>query len=322
MKNHRTTSDAPNIHRGGYSESRQRDLERISLPDKIQCMTCHKWRLVASFSKRQLMLFRQAALQQGPGALKRGHGSCLMCTNGQITELTCLVCDRTKALEFFANNQRKEHENARCLSCVQGHADAEPVVDENKLLTDSNFSTTQGALTSSYTASFSGTIRPLMSCEASAINGYTTPDQNLSLRVNNRIEPEHNDAASSRIHQQLDLSDAQTVHDYPYSRSVTASRASSTAATDDKPRKFAKVPAYKPESTPESTVPARAPELASHEIQDEGYDEDDVPANAGMEKTGVMKNTLGAEYTSFLADTDWPLCLKGTQPEQPWFPFP
>ncbi|KAL2851953.1 Stc1 domain-containing protein [Aspergillus pseudoustus] len=275
MPNRRMPSGVPNVHRGGFSEAIQRDLERVNLPEKVKCMTCSKWRLVTSFSKRQLALVRNAVVELGPGALKFGHGSCLNCTNGQITELTCLVCDKTKPLIDFANNQRKEHENARCLSCVQGHADAEPVVDENKLLTESDYSTTQGALTASHTASFSGSTRRFTSSEASALNSYTTADENLSLGGNSYIEPERQDAASSRNHQQLGLNDARSVHSDWQSWGVTASRAPSTAATDDKPRKFAKIPAYKPESTQDPNVPARSPEVAKKEVHDEVYDNDD-----------------------------------------------
>ncbi|KAL2802305.1 hypothetical protein BJX63DRAFT_118686 [Aspergillus granulosus] len=273
--NRRMSSGVPNAYRGGFNESTQRALERVNLPERIKCKTCHKWRLVASFSKRQLSLVRHAVVSQGPGALKVGHGSCLTCTNGQITELTCLICDKTKALDGFANNQRKEHENARCLSCVQGHVDAEPIVDENKLLTEGDFSTTHEALISSHTTSFSGFTHPSASSEASVPNAYTADDENLSLGGNNYVELERQDVASSHNHPQLGPSDAESVHSDWHSWGVTACRGPSTAAADDKPRKFAKIPAYKPESIQEYNIPARAPEVAKNKVHDEGYDDDE-----------------------------------------------
>ncbi|CEL00604.1 hypothetical protein ASPCAL00202 [Aspergillus calidoustus] len=262
----RLSSGVPNAYSGGFSETIQRQLERVNLPDKIKCKTCHKWRLIASFSKRQLNIVRHAVHEQGNRALSTGHASCLTCTNGQITELTCIVCEQTKALDGFANNQRKEHENARCLRCVQGHADAEPVVDENKLLTDSEFSTT---LTASHAASLSGSTRPFTSStQASALNGYTTAEENNSMRTislggNNSVEIERHDAATDGV----------SVHSRWEAWGLTASRAPSTVATDDRHRNFAKIKAWKPEPIKEN-VAVRAP-VTKTEDHDNGYEEED-----------------------------------------------
>ncbi|KAJ0422875.1 Stc1 domain-containing protein [Aspergillus carlsbadensis] len=275
--NRRLSSGVPNAYSGGFSESIQRQLERVNLPDKIKCKTCHKWRLIASFSKRQLSIVRHAVYEQGNRALSTGHASCLTCTNGQITELTCVVCEQTKALDGFANNQRKEHENARCLRCVQGHADAEPVVDENKLLTDSEFSTT---LTASHAASLSGSTRPFTSStQASALNGYTTAEENHSMRTislggNNSVEAERYDTTSSHAHDQLGLTDGASVHSEWGAWGVTTSRAPSTVATDDRHRKFAKIKAWKPEPIKEN-VAARAAPVTKAEDNDNGDDEEE-----------------------------------------------
>ncbi|KAL3449737.1 hypothetical protein BJX65DRAFT_305754 [Aspergillus insuetus] len=184
-------------------------------------------------------------------------------------------CEQTKALDGFANNQRKEHENARCLRCVQGHADAEPVVDENKLLTDSEFSTT---LTASHAASLSGSTPFTSSTQASALNGYTTASENHSMRTiglggNDAFETERDDAASSRAHDQLGLTDGVSVHSEWGAWGVTASRAPSTVTTDDRHRKFAKIKAWKPEPMKENVV-ARAP-VTKTEDHDNGYEEED-----------------------------------------------
>ncbi|KAL3496023.1 Stc1 domain-containing protein [Aspergillus germanicus] len=273
--NRRLSSGVPNAYSGGFSESIQRQLERVNLPDKIKCKTCHKWRLIASFSKRQLSIVRHAVHEQGNRALSTGHASCLTCTNGQISELTCIVCEQTKALDGFANNQRKEHENARCLRCVQGHADAEPVVDENKLLTDSEYSTT---LTASHAASLSGSTPFTGSTQASALSGYTTASENYSMRTvglggNDSFESERHDAASSSAHDQLGLTYGVSVHSEWEAWGVTASRAPSTVTTDDRHRKFAKIKAWKPEPMKENVV-ARPP-VTKTEDHDNGYEEED-----------------------------------------------
>ncbi|KAA8644174.1 hypothetical protein EYZ11_012043 [Aspergillus tanneri] len=133
-------SGVRSAYAGGYSEAIKRQLENCALPDK-------KFRIQSAFSKRQLDVLRNAIVVQGPRAATAGHAKCRTCVGGPTVELSCCICDQIKGLEEFAKNQRHNRDSARCLNCVQGHAETEPVLEENKLMTESEHST-QGTITS------------------------------------------------------------------------------------------------------------------------------------------------------------------------------
>ncbi|KAL4920166.1 hypothetical protein BDW62DRAFT_177782 [Aspergillus aurantiobrunneus] len=201
-------------------------------------------------------------------------------------ELRCSVCDQVKGLEEFAINQRKEHEFARCLNCVQGHKDAEPVIDENKLLTEGEFSTTQGSVVMSHVGdSMAGSTKRLAPSDApghgSALSGITPVGVPEGGGV--WVEPERHDANSSRgrglvsSHDsdgQANLAaiDANSVHSGWASYGVQKSQAASVRA-DERDRKFAKIPAWRSEVVDK---PPTIPELRKHVAYSDDDDDDDI----------------------------------------------
>ncbi|PGH08733.1 hypothetical protein AJ79_05924 [Helicocarpus griseus UAMH5409] len=125
--------------KGGFDYiTYNRRLEAIRLPDnvltlreRVKCKICKKIRMQNYFSKRQLEELRKAMLKfRTTGIDGPGYAGCLTCMNGQTVELTCCVCDKTMPLEFFSKNQRHDPDNARCLNCVQGHLELEPVSED------------------------------------------------------------------------------------------------------------------------------------------------------------------------------------------------
>ncbi|OJJ59016.1 hypothetical protein ASPSYDRAFT_89737 [Aspergillus sydowii CBS 593.65] len=253
-------SGAPSAFAGGYSEAIKRQLEGVTLPEKIKCKICKKYRNAHAYSKRQLDIFRHARVVEGQRANNVGYASCRNCTGGQVMELRCCVCDQIKGLDDFAINQRKEHELARCLDCVQGHKEADPVVDENKLLTDDGLSTTQGTMTMSYIdSSITGSTRQLTASgtlgDGSSLAGV---NENIPSGGGVWVEPERHDTHSSKAGW--------------VSYGVQRSNATASVRADAKDRKFAKVPAWRSE-IPENP-PARIPDLKNHVGFDDDEDED------------------------------------------------
>ncbi|KAL2872809.1 uncharacterized protein BJX67DRAFT_340402 [Aspergillus lucknowensis] len=270
------SSGARNAYCGGYSESLKRQVESVNLPSTIICKICKKRRIPGSFSKRQLEIFRHAVVTQGDRALRAGQATCRSCTGEQTMELKCLMCDKTKALYEFANNQRREHENARCLSCVQGHADAEPVVDENKLLPENEFSTTQGTVTASHAGnSIADSTRLLTLTEAPGQTGSAFADDKTtaaqSIGGDGYHEPERLDANNSRAQANLGASDALSVHNDWQSWGVVGSKAPSSVRSGGREKKFAKIPAYKGETQNDTAL--HAAEFTGHTVPSD--DEED-----------------------------------------------
>ena len=56
--------------------------------------------------------------QQGPNVdvTKEPWIDCVLCTPGQVVDLTCGMCDRTMGLDKFAKAQRRDPDNA--VNCV------------------------------------------------------------------------------------------------------------------------------------------------------------------------------------------------------------
>ncbi|KAK1143475.1 hypothetical protein N8T08_006281 [Aspergillus melleus] len=125
---------ARSVYAGGYSDTIKRQLERVVIPEKIKCEVCKKFRIQDYYSKRQIDNLRNAIAVQGARAAHQAHAKCRDCVGGPNLEIRCFVCDQTKGLEEFAKNQRQNRDTARCLSCVQNHADVEPLLEENKHL--------------------------------------------------------------------------------------------------------------------------------------------------------------------------------------------
>ncbi|KAH3527672.1 hypothetical protein KXV55_007702 [Aspergillus fumigatus] len=85
--------------------------------------------------KRQLEALRHAILSHGVNvALTKNNAKCRICSGNQTVELKCCICDKIKSLDEFARAQRQNRDAA-------SHTDAEPVLEEPKLLTESELST-------------------------------------------------------------------------------------------------------------------------------------------------------------------------------------
>ncbi|KAI9832352.1 MAG: hypothetical protein M1826_002038 [Phylliscum demangeonii] len=97
------------------------------LPPKIKCARCKKIRNKDAFSNRQLGLLGQSG-RRGGMTVAATHPTikCRLCTAGQTTELTCIICTDTKALAEFSKAQRRDPDRARCLNCVLLHVQTEP----------------------------------------------------------------------------------------------------------------------------------------------------------------------------------------------------
>ncbi|KAL4879130.1 Stc1 domain-containing protein [Aspergillus karnatakaensis] len=269
---------------GGWSESIRRQLESAPIPDKLRCKTCGKYRLTShSYSNTQLDIVRNAYVVDGPGAFGLGLASCRHCTGGQTTELTCRICEITKPTTEFANAQRKELENARCLSCVQGYRETEPIVDENKLITDGDISSTKGTISDVGSSLAESTRR--LTLTGTHTNGTFT-ERNVPLDGGLWIEPNRNDANSSTQGPNLGsfISNSQAIQTAGSTKSVhsgwekygvkTPKMAASVRSDTDS--KFAKVRAYKPEAP--TTTPTHTPTaVPKRVVESDEEDEDSDP---------------------------------------------
>ncbi|KAL4803523.1 Stc1 domain-containing protein [Aspergillus unguis] len=291
MGNRRVTpaSAVPNAFAGGYSEKIKRQLENVQLPDKIKCKTCKKLRSAHAYSNRQLDYFRNAFVVQGQRALAGGHANCRDCTGQQTMELNCCICHKTKGLDEFALNQRKEHENARCLSCVQSHRDAEPFVDQDRMITGADLSTIQGTITSHIGSSMAST-KFLSSSDAaghhSSAAGATTDSGPIGGGI--WVEPERHEANSSKgqalnnltttygseIHGNPAAIQGKSVHSGWASLGIHRSEAARSVCSDQE-RKFAKIKAYRPEVPKEA--PSEAPEVQATIDYSDDEDEEEDP---------------------------------------------
>ncbi|KAL4820172.1 hypothetical protein BDW67DRAFT_181251 [Aspergillus spinulosporus] len=220
---------------------------------------------------------------QGQRALTTGHATCRGCTGGQVMELRCCVCDQVKGLDEFAMNQRKEHEFARCLVCVQEHKDAEPVIDENKLLAEGDLlSTTQGTI-SNVESTLAGSTSRLTSYGPCYGSSFADVTDNVPSGGGVWIEPERHEINSSRgkglssYNGQRNLAafDANSVHNGWASFGVQRSEDDASVRSDGREGKFAKVKAWRPEEVSHNT-PIRAREVAKKvDYFDEDDDDDD-----------------------------------------------
>ncbi|PYH99604.1 hypothetical protein BO71DRAFT_170445 [Aspergillus ellipticus CBS 707.79] len=157
MSSRRLPSGARNAYAGGYSESVRRQVNTVTLPDKIKCGTCGKIRPVDTFSKRQLDTLRNAMVTEGARAMTSGRARCRNCTGGSLSELKCSICDQVKSMEDFAKNQRQERDTARCLNCVQKHSEADPVLEGQRLIAEGKKATaTSGTASQTGTNSMKG----------------------------------------------------------------------------------------------------------------------------------------------------------------------
>ncbi|KAL4741520.1 Stc1 domain-containing protein [Aspergillus similis] len=285
MANRRLRGEVPNAYARGYSESIRRRLETVPLTDKLKCKTCKKFRNINTYSKRQLDIFRNAFVVQGQRALTVGHATCRGCTSGQVMELRCCVCDQVKGLDEFAMNQRKEHEFARCLVCVQGHKDAEPVIDENKLLAEGDLlSTPQGTITN-VGSTLAGSTSRLTSNGLRHGSSFAGVTDNVPSGGGVWIEPERHEINSNRgkglssydnSQRNPATINANSIQSGWASFGVQRSEAAASVRSDGREGKFAKVKAWRPEEVSHNT-PIRAREVAKKaDYLDEDEEEEDI----------------------------------------------
>ncbi|KAI9879415.1 MAG: hypothetical protein M1830_008546 [Pleopsidium flavum] len=115
---------------GGYSEAEIKKLEKITLPEKIRCKQCKKYKIQGGFSKKQLSELQKRIARFGNVNSSTGaYISCRQCVGQQVEELTCCICDEVKGLNGFSKVQRRNPDNARCLRCVTLHVNTEPGVN-------------------------------------------------------------------------------------------------------------------------------------------------------------------------------------------------
>ncbi|KAL4958717.1 uncharacterized protein BDV14DRAFT_28678 [Aspergillus stella-maris] len=260
MANRRISAMAgvPNAYAGGYNENIRRQLESVHLPEKIKCKVCRKLRGADKFSKRQLDIFRNALVVERKPATNKGYAACRGCTGGQTMELRCSVCDKTKSLDGFALSQRREHEFARCFDCVQGHRDVEPVVDDDKLLTDGGLST-RGTLASHVGSTLAGSIRRLTSDTPGGGSSLAGATDNVPFGGGVWVEPERHDATNLSGYGSQGKSDLQpvstnSVHRDWASYGVARSEVAASVRGNDKESKFAKIKAWKSDETEKPSV--------------------------------------------------------------------
>ncbi|BCS26533.1 uncharacterized protein APUU_51244S [Aspergillus puulaauensis] len=263
-------SGSPSAFSGGYSEAIKRQLEGVTLPEKIKCKICKKYRNAHAYSKRQLDIFRNARVVQGQRANNAGYAACRNCTGGQVMELRCCICDQIKGLDDFAINQRKEHELARCIDCVQGHKESDPVVEDKRLLID-----TEGTVTMSHIdSSLTGSTRRLTDTPGNG-SSFAGATENIPSGGGVWIEPERHDTHSRSSYGQannLTAMDVNSVHSGWASFGVQRSNAAASVRADA--RKFAKVPAWRSEAT--ENPPSRTREVNNHVDFDDNDEDEDI----------------------------------------------
>ncbi|KAI4144073.1 MAG: hypothetical protein LQ341_002729 [Variospora aurantia] len=82
---------------------------------RARCKSCHKLKPIDAYSnKQQLDLKQRIAGHQGERARLPTAEiiTCRPCTGGQVTELTCCICNKTQGLEAFGKTQRKTPDRA------------------------------------------------------------------------------------------------------------------------------------------------------------------------------------------------------------------
>ncbi|GAN10606.1 hypothetical protein MAM1_0375d10150 [Mucor ambiguus] len=65
--------------------------------------------------------------------------SCKSCTATSTTQLTCMICSKKLPLNKFANNQRKNHERARCKKCIKKYQDEDVWSEDDIMDSDDDY---------------------------------------------------------------------------------------------------------------------------------------------------------------------------------------
>ncbi|KAF2498124.1 hypothetical protein BU16DRAFT_334767 [Lophium mytilinum] len=95
--------------------------------DRLKCGRCNKNKHQPQFSTKQLAEYRAKVLD----GYRNPSVNCRVCSGGQVVELSCIECGKTKGLEEFAKAQRSNPDRAKCMACMEKHLALTPI-DEDR----------------------------------------------------------------------------------------------------------------------------------------------------------------------------------------------
>jgi hypothetical protein len=113
----------------GWTSEKAAKLMQQQLPDKVRCSICKRVKTTTTYSNKQIMDLRHH-LQLGYD-INHSPIKCRKCAQTQNQELSCAVCNETKALDGFSKAQRRNPDRARCLECVNDHLATRAVQKED-----------------------------------------------------------------------------------------------------------------------------------------------------------------------------------------------
>ncbi|GAB1213481.1 hypothetical protein ATERTT37_002631 [Aspergillus terreus] len=158
---------------GGYSA----DIKK-----RVKCILCKKIKMQTAFSNKQLEDLRHAIFTERINATLTGAVRCRECTGSQRFELRCSICDVVKGLDQFAKAQRHNGDFAN-------HVEADPVVDEQKLLADTE-----------HTSLHASTVAAsLIDAPSYAESVHGSDDGGVSLNRDGWIEQDTTNASSRHL---------------------------------------------------------------------------------------------------------------------------
>ncbi|KAJ4398641.1 hypothetical protein N0V91_010073 [Didymella pomorum] len=107
-----------------YNPDEMERLRGIQLPPKMKCNMCLRNYNAANFSEKQKTDARWQISKQGRITT---NPRCFKCTGGQLVEIECSHCHKTKGLEDFAKSQRRKPGDAQCYACTEVQLSREAV---------------------------------------------------------------------------------------------------------------------------------------------------------------------------------------------------
>ncbi|KAF1929173.1 uncharacterized protein M421DRAFT_133129 [Didymella exigua CBS 183.55] len=110
-----------------YNPDEIERLKRVPLPPKLKCSMCEKNYNAANFGEKQKTDVRWQISRAGRITT---NPKCSKCTGGQLVEIECTHCHKTKGLEDFAKVQRRKPDNAQCYACTDIQLARLPVNEE------------------------------------------------------------------------------------------------------------------------------------------------------------------------------------------------
>ena len=100
----------------GWADNARSLAAGVAIGEKTKCKYCKKVKRINQFSNKQQLDLKKMILAKGnkgnEGHQSNGWISCKSCTSGQNTEMFCVVCEETKALDQFAKTHRRTRDNA------------------------------------------------------------------------------------------------------------------------------------------------------------------------------------------------------------------